>query len=285
VKLEVQFNQLDTVRTAIGGELKTHSFQTKGLAAFKSIETELLSGIEITLNDVDGSRGVFTHQGRQIVIYIKDHTTRSDVVRSPSTGNKVHFRDCRTIEKMKRDKRYERYVATNRRDGIFLVDFDVYSGGADQETRLNPCQNCLNELNYYNFKNLNHSQKSDIVQNFDYDEFLENYSVFFENRPNNSDKTAFKSNYIEGWSYLSNRVRDRNNWLCMDCEIDCSAPNTRKFLHVHHVNGVKSDNSPQNLEVVCLLCHANKPHHSHMKISQDARNIINNLRHLVSLKN
>jgi hypothetical protein len=39
----------------------------------------------------------------------------------------------------------------------------------------------------------------------------------------------------------------------------------KDLLHVHHINGVKSDNSEMNLRVLCQYCHGEQPNHEHMK--------------------
>jgi hypothetical protein len=40
---------------------------------------------------------------------------------------------------------------------------------------------------------------------------------------------------------------------------------------VHHINGLKSDDSPENLRVLCIGCHAEQPSHGHMRSMPDYR--------------
>ena len=40
----------------------------------------------------------------------------------------------------------------------------------------------------------------------------------------------------------------------------------KKFIHAHHINGNKQDNSSANLEVLCAMCHGNKPGGGHKAI-------------------
>ncbi|WP_209022170.1 HNH endonuclease signature motif containing protein [Pseudomonas fluorescens] len=52
----------------------------------------------------------------------------------------------------------------------------------------------------------------------------------------------------------------------------------RHLLHVHHVNGVKQDNSSANLLPLCIDCHRKQPLHDHMFISTQNMQILNRLR-------
>ncbi|WP_107818437.1 HNH endonuclease [Nitrosomonas eutropha] len=52
--------------------------------------------------------------------------------------------------------------------------------------------------------------------------------------------------------------------MCQSCRSDFSAPSKRKWLHVHHINGLKHDNNKSNLAVLCISCHAQQPNHEHM---------------------
>ena len=57
-----------------------------------------------------------------------------------------------------------------------------------------------------------------------------------------------------------------------------SLSDNKKLLHVHHINGNKSDNSRDNLRVLCADCHKKQPHHGHLSITRDETQIINEYR-------
>ena len=58
-------------------------------------------------------------------------------------------------------------------------------------------------------------------------------------------------------------------YRCTRCGIDLSAPELRRFLHVHHRGVVKYDNPLSELVVLCIGCHANQPGHELMRALLD----------------
>jgi len=59
------------------------------------------------------------------------------------------------------------------------------------------------------------------------------------------------------------------HYRCTECDIDLSAPQLRRFLHVHHKDIVKFDNSLAQLVVLCIGCHANQSGHELMRALLD----------------
>ena len=66
----------------------------------------------------------------------------------------------------------------------------------------------------------------------------------------------------EAWEY-------RDPWRALGILLGAAAqhqsPSRRRFLHAHHVNGLKWDNSVENLRALCIRCHSDQPMHSHIK--------------------
>lgn len=59
--------------------------------------------------------------------------------------------------------------------------------------------------------------------------------------------------YSHDWQSLSRRIKNRDNWTCQLCGEP--KPRQRCLLHVHHIDGDKTNNHPCNLITLCPSCH------------------------------
>lgn len=70
--------------------------------------------------------------------------------------------------------------------------------------------------------------------------------------------------YTLDWQEISREYRKEKNYTCESCGITPDSPSDNRFFHVHHKNGIKTNNRRSNLECLCILCHANEDaHHEH----------------------
>ncbi|AYO20044.1 HNH endonuclease [Vibrio owensii] len=223
------------------------------------ITAELEKGKDVELKDVEIESGLLSYKGRHVTLYIKAN----------GTSARFHVSDCSTLQGMRASGRFERYVVTNNTSGEFLVDTSY----GEKKARLKVCQNCLRKLNY---KGCNTTTNiTSIVQNFNMAEFFATYSSFFPHMPSRRAETA-ESGYSDDWSKISSHYRVEKNFECEECKVNMRSH--RALLHVHHVNGVKSDNRPSNLRALCIDCHSKQPMHEHMALSHRERQTINDLR-------
>ncbi|MEG2885094.1 MAG: hypothetical protein RR884_11005, partial [Acinetobacter sp.] len=72
-----------------------------------------------------------------------------------------------------------------------------------------------------------------------------------------------ENEYTPDWSIISRKLREEYNWTCQNCQIQLEN-NLKRFLHVHHINGQKTDNKSANLKVLCIRCHSEQPEHQHL---------------------
>lgn len=289
MKINLDFLELKAQREAIGAPLSDWRIGTARLDPRGELLTELGAGIEIDLADVSVGPGkLLAYKGEQVLLYIKDTRSSLWTLQSePENSRRFHIADCRTLDRMRNEGKFERYVVTNRTDGLFLVDWLNPESGARGQTEagLKVCKDCLSILNWRGYDSpadrLKGSDgslqgKTSIWSGFSILEFLMDYSTFFRNKPSRRDTAALLNAYVNDWPAISQRRRRAANWKCEECKVDLAEH--PGILHCHHRNGVVTDNSAANLSVLCALCHAVQPGHQHMKVSERVHRTIRQLR-------
>jgi hypothetical protein len=240
-------------------------------------------GIEVKIDEVVPKGNVLTWRGEVVLLYIKDTQNDLDQLLRAPDGNGVkrfHISDCRALERMKNEGRFERYVVTKNTSGRFRcipMDRLTREKGAEVEAGLMVCKDCLSRLNYDGYFSEPRPQKENIWRAFSIEKFLSEFSPSFVDRPTETDDSQPVQVYSDDWEEISKKYRERMNWECEGCGIRLSEKSNRRLLHVHHKNRVVSDNSLSNLIALCIVCHADEPGHS-MHIKREDKKVINSLR-------
>lgn len=200
--------------------------------------------------------------GQKVLVYIRDQRY------SYYLKYKFHIANCSTLVDAQRNQKYDKYVASINVNGKFKVN--LIHGNSwvekDKDVNLKVCKNCLKALNYKGYRQ-SHGVKQTIYNSFSIDEFFQLYKIQTIKKPKYTSVTAPINNYTKDFDSIAKELKAKKNNTCESCFKDLSQD--KKFLHVHHIDGIKSNNHDQNLKVVCIGCHANEPDHGHMKLLPD----------------
>ena len=274
--LNVDFERLYAVVRRMGADSVDPDFAVhREVVQIDPIDIKLEEGIEVKLSEDNVTdNGLFIYRGRQVLLYIQDHGGRvQDALDNGSNGKKFHVAYCRTLEDMCGSGRYGRYVATNDLSGEFYItgyDSDTRER-IDGKTHLKVCKNCLNKLNYRRTGRT----LDQIVAEFDLEAFFDTYKSFFPHMPRRR-AGEFDGQYTADWGEVSRRFKETKNFICESCYLNLR--DVPRLLHVHHINGVKTNNSPVNLKALCIECHSQQPDHEHIAISDENAQRIAELR-------
>lgn len=92
-------------------------------------------------------------------------------------------------------------------------------------------------------------------------EGIKNTEDFFDSL----DKTELEKNnievdilgYVRGKEKISKDYRNRQNYTCEMCSIRPKSNLHKHWWHTHHIDGDKTNNSLDNLNCLCIVCHSN----------------------------
>jgi len=214
--------------------------------------------------------GTFALKDRRVLVYIRDvHSIgHSDVL------PKYHLANCSALRRMHAAGRSARYQVATRIDGLFRIHLIDGNRWTASDKRLHVCKNCLHELSFngYDAQQMSEKDKNIFVSEFTPDMFFEKYPTSLHViTPDFDANSAPINRYSDDFKDISLRIRNDAGWRCQECSISLGDGTFRRFLHVHHYNAQRNDNSNANLIALCIECHAEKPFHLHMKSSPDYR--------------
>lgn len=242
-----EFEPLNYVKGRMGIPMNVYGNLTVLVDAGRLTELELEKLTSPTGLDISGDEltilpdGTLAYKNSRIILYIRDVTIYGNQEIQP----RFHLANCATLQQMRERKRFDRYVVSTRTDGRFYLNL-IDAGRARTELcDLSVCQNCLNLLNFDGFAmKWSQAKRIDFVKLFMIDRFFEKYprSLHLKNPKYNSDNAPL-DRYSEDFDQISRKIRSDSGWYCQKCGIDLSKPEDRKWLHVHHINGLKYDNS------------------------------------------
>ena len=280
-------------------------------------ETELIEKGDIILSDAQFEENVHYPAGlaaigsTQVTLHIYQPVMDIETFlidtdeEAYSSSPKFHVSECRTLIQMREKGRYNRYIATQRQKNgytvqptdrkskelmINIIDEANFSKGmklgmsyfnkkediGKMKLNIDVCKNCLEFLNYKDYEESNRTQRQDIFNSFNLTDFLEHFKYIFRCLPLYGESTFPGADYSKDWAKVSNELRKSSGWMCSCCNVVLESE--KGLLHVHHKDGIKGNNKPSNLEVLCALCHKKKPFHEGMNIKDNEEKKIKNLR-------
>lgn len=221
-------------------------------------------GIDVEFSDIRLlDDHTLEYKGHRVLLYIRDirnfaHAARQNMPR-------FHIAFCKTLHDAQRDNRFERYVVANRDDGEFQVNV-LGQGTEPRFARLQVCQNCLAKISWQGFSYRQASEtRETVAKGFSLKTFFDVYPRDLHVlRPRYTSDSAPVNDYPFNWKEISDQVRQNAAYTCSTCTVHLDHADS-KYLHVHHRNGQKNDCRSDNLEVLCIRCHADEPMHGHMK--------------------
>ena len=104
----------------------------------------------------------------------------------------------------------------------------------------------------------------DLIDNFSSDDIAGLESNVINNPDYNW--SSEQNSYLKDWQEISTIMKIARSYTCSECGWKPKSESEKRYIHTHHKNRDKENNSSFNLEVLCFDCH----HKNHPKFQNNS---------------
>lgn len=204
----------------------------------------------------------------KVVLYIADREYSS--IQDGLGYPKYHIFNCHTITNMIREGRAHRYKISSRTDGKFR--FVIVRTNRTETIQDQPLEVCWHCLTMYN-KLLKRSESKDTFSNrgllsdFVCSNYESELNLFRSTYKYDTD--TIPNMYSSDWDKIARFYKRQREYKCEYCFWQPTDKYHYKFIHAHHINGVKNINIKDNIRILCISCHARENGHGHLMRTDD----------------
>ena len=80
--------------------------------------------------------------------------------------------------------------------------------------------------------------------------------------------------YTRNWDDISRKYREKHDYTCEECGLRIDNLYDRQYIHVHHIDANKLNNTESNLRCLCLRCHSSVDKFHRKNLREGANRII-----------
>ncbi len=206
--------------------------------------------VPASMEEISTSKeGLLTYKGRKVVAYIRDQRSGIDYYHKTSTY-RYHLCDCSTLRSMRASGREKRYLVTKRKDGSFEVHDLSWGRAKKLIVKMELCYNCIQELRWRGL----------YFMPFSISGYFEKHNTSVPKTIRRIETVTKIQTYSPNQGDISREYRKAANYRCQSCNVQCFSDPS--LLQLHHVDGDPSNNSHNNLRILCIDCHSKQPLHS-----------------------
>lgn len=173
-----------------------------------------------------------THEGKEWKGYMYMPTYR---IKQYNSMPRFHLTRCEKIQELFTIG-YGFYYKWSNNKLNDITDRDTHQIYENQKLQL--CSHCQSSING--------------IRNTE--DFFETLETEEEQEIENVEVDIF--GYTLNWEKISRAYRKEKEYTCENCGIKIENSYDKRFIHTHHKNGNKLINRKDNLECLCVLCHA-----------------------------
>lgn len=210
------------------------------------------SAIPVSKSEIAQKPGeLLEYKGRKVVVYIRDQKAAVNFYRNRS-GYRYHLCNCSTLQSMRDIGREHRYLATQRKDGMFEAHDLTVDPVQKGIVQMDLCKNCVEIL----------WRKRKYFTPFNLKQYFEKNDSYTPKTIKKIEEVRSTQTYSPKQDDYSREYRKACHHKCQICSVDCSE--FTGLLHMHHVDGNPANNQRHNLQILCVDCHSKQPLHGHM---------------------